>query len=210
MFSGCFYVFLVAFNALTLLVGRQEKFSDWVLVWLCVWIEVHIVCIWFSWCHCYPKTPSSLATFKSRLVLPFWYRLTQVVLEKRPLKGCSSSSSFFVFGPHHPNAAHRRNPFLCLSTRMSCGKMSKQIDMPFRGRLMWNSPTWRGTFVRACACPLWSMGTMQRCTVAMQSFAKLLWILHSSCELIDDWLQTVLCSTLKHYLLHQLQLMTTF
>jgi len=27
-----------------------------------------------------------LAPVKSRLVLPFWYRLTQVVLEKRPLK----------------------------------------------------------------------------------------------------------------------------
>jgi len=38
-----------------------------------------------------PKTPSSLASFKSRLVLPFWYRLTQVVLEKRPLNECSSS-----------------------------------------------------------------------------------------------------------------------
>ena len=37
--------------------------------------------------------PSSLASFKSRLVLPFWYRLTQVVLGKRPLNGCSSSSS---------------------------------------------------------------------------------------------------------------------
>jgi len=24
------------------------------------------------------------------LVLPFWYRLTQVVLEKRPLNGCSA------------------------------------------------------------------------------------------------------------------------
>jgi len=33
--------------------------------------------------------PSSLALFKSRLVLPFWYQLTQVVLEKRPLNGCS-------------------------------------------------------------------------------------------------------------------------
>ena len=30
----------------------------------------------------------SLASEKSRLVLPFWYRLTQVVLEKRPLNGC--------------------------------------------------------------------------------------------------------------------------
>ena len=35
----------------------------------------------------HPKTPSSLVSFKSRLVLPFWYRLTQVVLEKSPLKG---------------------------------------------------------------------------------------------------------------------------
>ena len=33
----------------------------------------------------HPRTPSSLASFKSRLVLPFWYRLTQVVLEKRLL-----------------------------------------------------------------------------------------------------------------------------
>ena len=31
------------------------------------------------------KPPSSLASFKSRLVLPFWYRLSQVVLEKRLL-----------------------------------------------------------------------------------------------------------------------------
>jgi len=41
----------------------------------------------------HPKTPSSLASFKSRLVLPFWYRLTKVVVEKRSLNGCSSSSS---------------------------------------------------------------------------------------------------------------------
>ena len=39
----------------------------------------------------HPKTPSCLALFKSRLVLPVWYQLTQVVLEKRPLHGCSSS-----------------------------------------------------------------------------------------------------------------------
>ena len=36
--------------------------------------------------------PLSLASFKSKLVLPFWYRLTQVVLEKCLLNGCSSSS----------------------------------------------------------------------------------------------------------------------
>jgi len=30
----------------------------------------------------------SLASVKSRLVLPFWYRITQVVLEKGPLNVC--------------------------------------------------------------------------------------------------------------------------
>jgi len=60
--------------------------------WGYVWSKVHIVCIWSSWCHCHLKTPSTLASFKSRLALPFWYGLTQVVLEKRPLNGCSSSS----------------------------------------------------------------------------------------------------------------------
>ena len=38
------------------------------------------------------KTPSSLSSFKSRLVSPFWYQLSQVVLEKSPLNGSSSSS----------------------------------------------------------------------------------------------------------------------
>jgi len=50
------------------------------LLWLSVWSEVQIV-----WCHCQPQTPSSLTSFKSRLVLPFWCQLTQVVLGKRLL-----------------------------------------------------------------------------------------------------------------------------
>ena len=36
------------------------------------------------------RTELNFSFFTSRLVLPFWYRLTQVVLEKRPLNGCSS------------------------------------------------------------------------------------------------------------------------
>ena len=44
----------------------------------------------------HPKTSPSLASFKSRLVVPFWYWLTQVVLEKRALNRCSSSSSSFL------------------------------------------------------------------------------------------------------------------
>ena len=46
-----------------------------------------------------PKTPSSLVSFKSRLVLPFWYRLTQVVPEKTPLNGCSSILVVFFGKP---------------------------------------------------------------------------------------------------------------
>ena len=44
----------------------------------------------------HPKTPSSPASYKSRLVLPFWYWLTQVVLEKRPLNSSSSYSRLIM------------------------------------------------------------------------------------------------------------------
>ena len=80
----------VAFSTLTLLVGRQEghpackKLSGGVLVWLSVWRKV-LTCIRPSWCHCHSL---SLASVKSRLVLPFWYRSTWVVPEKGPLNGC--------------------------------------------------------------------------------------------------------------------------
>jgi len=80
----------LAFSALTLLVGRQEghlackKLSGGVLAWLSVWSKVQ-TCIWPSWCHCYSL---SLASVKSSLVLPFWYRPTRVVTDKGPLNGC--------------------------------------------------------------------------------------------------------------------------
>jgi len=79
-----------AFSGLTLLVGRQEghpackKLSGGVLAWLSVWSEVR-TCIRPSWCDCHSL---SLASVKSRLVLPFWYRLTWIVPEKGPLNGC--------------------------------------------------------------------------------------------------------------------------
>jgi len=61
-----------------------KKLSGEVLAWLSVWSKVQ-TCIRPSWCHYHSL---SLASVKSRLVLPFWYRLTLVVLEKRPLNGC--------------------------------------------------------------------------------------------------------------------------
>jgi len=80
----------VAFSALTLLVGRQEghpackKQSGGVLAWFSVWSKVQ-TCIWPNWCHCHSL---SLASVKSRSVLPFWYWLTWVVPEKGPLNRC--------------------------------------------------------------------------------------------------------------------------
>jgi len=82
----------VSFSALTLLIGRQEwnlackKLSGWLLAWLCVWGEVQ-TCIWPSWCLCHSL---SLASVKSRLVLPFWYWLTWVILDKVQRAVCGS------------------------------------------------------------------------------------------------------------------------
>ena len=46
-----------------------------------------------------PLTVSCFSKIHSRLVLSFWYRLTQVVLDKGPLNGCvfnSNSSASFI------------------------------------------------------------------------------------------------------------------
>ena len=61
-----------------------KNLSGGLLAWLSVWSEMQ-TCMWPSWWHCHSL---SLASVKSRLVLPFWYRLTRVVLEKGPLIGC--------------------------------------------------------------------------------------------------------------------------
>jgi len=73
-----------------LLIGWQKghpackKLTGGVLAWLSVCSEVQ-TCIYPSWCHYHSL---SLASVKSILVLSFWYRLTQVVPDKRPLNGC--------------------------------------------------------------------------------------------------------------------------
>jgi len=61
-----------------------KKLSGGVLAWLLVWSEVQ-AWWWSSWCHCHWL---SVASVKSRLVLPFWYWLTRVVPDKGPLNGC--------------------------------------------------------------------------------------------------------------------------
>jgi len=96
-----------------LLVGQQEKhpackkLSGGMLVWLSIWSEVQ-TWIWPSWCYCHSL---SLASVKSTLLLPFWYRLTQVVLEKGPLKVrmyvCKYVCTYvrmYVMAMHHTKA----------------------------------------------------------------------------------------------------------
>jgi len=65
--------------------------SGGVLAWLSVWSAMQ-TCVWPSWCHCHSL---SLASVKSRLVLPFWYRLTQVVPDKGPLNRCHVCCELF-------------------------------------------------------------------------------------------------------------------
>ena len=84
----------LCYSALTLLVWCQEehpackKLNDGIVI--CV--ERGADCLHMvQLMPLHPKTP-----FKSRLLLPFWYRLTQVVLEKRPLNVCVCFMPFSV------------------------------------------------------------------------------------------------------------------
>ena len=82
---------IIAFSALTLLVGRQEGHPA---------CKKRVVGCWrgyLSGARCrlaYGPADAtathspSLASVKCRLVLPFWYRPTRVVPEKGPLNGC--------------------------------------------------------------------------------------------------------------------------
>ena len=79
-----------AFSALLLLVGRQEghpacKKLEWWCAGVVICLELGADLHMPSWCH---RHSLSLAPVKSRLVLPFWYRLTRVVPDRAPLNVC--------------------------------------------------------------------------------------------------------------------------
>ena len=93
IFTGSHGGIWTVFSALTLLVERQEehpackKLIVGVLAWLSAWSDVQ-TCICPSWYHCHSL---SLASVKSTLALPFWYRVTRIVPDKGPLNGCVCS-----------------------------------------------------------------------------------------------------------------------
>jgi len=83
IFMLCYSIFrlgLQCFDAVGWAEGRASgplKLSDEVLVWLSVWSEVQMIAYGPVDAS---ATQSSLASLKSRMVWPFWYRFTQVVL----------------------------------------------------------------------------------------------------------------------------------
>jgi len=84
----------VAFSALTLVVGHQEKHPACKRIkW---WAYGYLPGGRYRWFAYGPadatSTPLSLASLNSRLVQPFWCWFTQVTLEKRLLIGCLSDS----------------------------------------------------------------------------------------------------------------------
>ena len=125
------------FSAFSLLVGQQEghpackKLSGRVLAWLSDWSKVQ-TCIWPSGCHCHSLSGTSV---KSRLVFPFWYRLTWVVPEKGPLNGC------VCLMPGMPAAATK----LWRCTSRSRGSDSSGLR-PAPGARQWLCCVWLRTF----------------------------------------------------------------
>jgi len=85
IFSATVYT-VVAFSALTLLIGRQEGYpAEW-------WGAGVVVCLERGAdLHMAQQMPLPLTVScfsKIQIGLPFWYRITRVVLDKRPLNVC--------------------------------------------------------------------------------------------------------------------------
>ena len=95
MYKIAFEILLVCLSQMCLqcidvLVGREEghpacKKPEWWGAGMVICLERNADLHMPSRCHCHSL---SLASVKSRLVLPFWYRLTWVVPDKGPLNRC--------------------------------------------------------------------------------------------------------------------------
>ena len=116
-----------------------KKQSGGVLVWLSVLSKVQ-TCIWPSGFHCHSL---SLALVKSRLVLPFWYRLTWVVPERGPLNGCVCVCVCVWLLSNRwlpPDGLHQPDEVLCCQVRPAihvyghCGCAEQQRTSSVRSR----------------------------------------------------------------------------
>ena len=102
------------FSALTLLLGRQEG---------------HPACKKLS------GGVLSLASVKSRLVVPFWYWLTRVVPDKGPLNGCVCYVAYctdvnrLIIARRYASAVPAMAPCLSVCLFLSqIGVLSKRLD----------------------------------------------------------------------------------
>jgi len=94
--------------------------------------KVPMICIRSSWCHCH----SIISCFiKIQNGLSFWCRLTQVVLERRPLNVFSSSSSSW-----QPRLAS--SPFPPSVVFSSCSVKSRSHSLPRPDRVRITSKKW--------------------------------------------------------------------
>ena len=136
---------VLAFSALMLLVGWQEghlackKLSGGVLVWLSVCSEVQ-TCIWPSCCHCHSL---SLASVKSRLVLPFCYRLNWVALDRGPLNGCMCRPTRMfrasIVGPSFLRRQNSLNPLVLVLYNWQTASKARRLSTALGELLLKNA-----------------------------------------------------------------------
>ena len=184
----------IAFSALRLLAGRQEEHpacKNWVLRCWCGYLS-GARCRLFAYgpadAAAIQKPPSSLASFKSRLVLPFWYQLTQVVVEKKPLNGCSvavvmyscSSNSFWHYllcvvrcWPELYSRLNRRWVLLAAITDFCCCPFHYSLTHPACKN--WVMRCWCG-YMSAARCRLFAYGSADATAVPKPHHLCLIWI----------------------------------
>jgi len=148
--------------------------SDEVLMWLSIWSEVQMICIWSSWCHWHPIISCSS---KIENGLPSWCQLTRVVLEKRPLNGCSgssnSSSSYFTFTANDVLCDR------CIVARGSGAPACMSAEIPSRC-VTWGKSRWD---CRRRCCWAWVPKKMTRTTISRRLS---LWY-HTDSRLLQAW-----------------------
>jgi len=93
--------------------------------------------------HCHSL---SLASVKSRLVLPFWYRLTQVVLDKGSLNGCVCGYVLLLSNVRGCIGACRS----CHCHSLSLASVKSRLVLPFWYRLTQVVPD-KGS-LNGCVC----------------------------------------------------------
>jgi len=84
-----------------------NNWVDEVLVWLSVWSELQVICIWSSWCHCHPITSCFI---KIQICLAFLVAAYQGCPEKEDVKRCLMHSA------ERQNIHHITWPFFTVFT----------------------------------------------------------------------------------------------